>query len=114
MKMIERITNNKTLPPSTPPSGQNGYIYWSKKLAKFPIVRKIAEDALEAFERSGIHDLYTPDLRVVDVAWCYHEDGDSGYIITIEEASPDASSLQNFISMEFAKEQIPVKIVTEW
>ena len=114
MKMIERITNNKTLPPSTPPSGQNGDIYWSKKLAKFPIVRKIAEDALEAFERSGIHDLYTPDLRVVDVAWCYHEDGDSGYIITIEEASPDASSLQNFISMEFAKEQIPVKIVTEW
>lgn len=114
MKMIERITNNKPLPPSTPPSGQNRYIYWSKKLAKFPIIRKIAEDALEAFERSGIHDLYTPDLRVVDVAWCYHEDGDSGYIITIEEASPDASSLQNFISMEFAKEQIPVKIVTEW
>ena len=114
MKMIERITNNKPLPPSTPPSGQNRYIYWSKKLAKFPIIRKIAEDALEAFERSGIIDLYTPDLRVIDIAWCYHESGDNGWIIKIEEASPDAYSLQNFISMEFAKEQIPVKIVTEW
>ena len=110
MKMIERLKDNETLSPS----GQNGDIYWSKKVAKFPIIRKIAEDAIEAFEGSGIHDLYTPDLRVIDIAWCYHEDGDNGWIITIEEAAPDALKLQNFISMEFAKEQIPVKIVTEW
>ena len=95
--------------------GQDGIRnWWDGKLADFPIVRKIAEDALEAFERSGIIDLYTPDLRVIDIAWCYHESGDNGWIIKIEEASPDAYSLQNFISMECAKEQIPVKIVTEW
>ena len=88
---------------------------WQQKIAKFPMIRKAAEEALEAFKESGIEDLYTPgDLRVVDVAWCFHEDGDHEWLITIEEAAPEAYKLQGFIMEKLAEKQIAAKVITEW
>ena len=88
---------------------------WQQKIEKFPMVRKAAEEALEAFNASGIDDLYTPgSLRVLDVAWCFHEDGDHEWIITIEEAAPEAYKLQGFITQKLAERQIAARVVTEW
>ncbi len=66
---------------------------WQQKnIYKFPLIRKAAEEALEEFIDSGIEDIYTPgSLRVV-------EDGDSRWIITIEEAAPQAYKLSGFIA----------------
>jgi hypothetical protein len=89
--------------------------WWQQKIEKFPMVRKAAEEALEAFEESGIDDIYTPgSLRVADVAWCFHEDGCREWLITIEEAASEAYKLQGFISQKLAERQIVARVVTEW
>ena len=86
-----------------------------QKIAKFPMIRKAAEEALEEFIDSGIEDIYTPgSLRVVDVEWCLNEDGDSRWIITIEEAAPQAYKLSGFIANRLADKQIVAHVVTEW
>jgi hypothetical protein len=88
---------------------------WQQKIDKFPLIRKAAEEALEEFIDSGIEDIYTPgDLRVIDVAWSYHEDGDHKWVITIEEAAPEAYKLQGFIAQQLAEKQIAAIVVTEW
>jgi len=79
------------------------------------MIRKAAEEALEEFIDSGIEDIYTPgSLRVVDVAWCCHEDGRHEWVIIIEEAAPEAYKLQGFISQKLAERQIAARVVTEW
>ena len=86
-----------------------------QKIAKFPMIRKAAEEALEEFIDSGIEDIYTPgSLRVVEVAWCFHEDGRHEWVIIIEEAAPEAYKLQGFISQKLAERQIAARVVTEW
>jgi len=86
-----------------------------QKIAKFPMIRKAAEEALEEFIDSGIEDIYTPgSLRVVEVEWCLNEDGDSRWIITIEEAAPEADTLRLFITGKLAEKQIAAKVITEW
>jgi hypothetical protein len=88
---------------------------WQQKIEKFPMVRKAAEEALEAFEESGIDDIYTPgSLRVADVAWCFHEDGCHEWVITIEEAGPEAYRLRRFITQKLEETQITARVVTEW
>ena len=88
---------------------------WQQKIDKFPMIRKAAEEALESFRKSKIEDIYTPgSLRVLDVAWCFHEDGDHEWIITIEEAAPEAYKLQGFITQKLAERQIAARVVTEW
>jgi len=96
-------------------SAIGGSMDWQQEIEKFPMIRKAAEEALEAFKESGIEDLYTPgDLRVVDVAWCFHEDGDHEWLITIEEAAPEADTLRLFITGKLAEKQIAAKVITEW
>jgi len=86
-----------------------------QKIAKFPMIRKAAEEALEEFIDSGIEDIYTPgSLRVVEVAWCLHEDGDHEWVITIEEASPEAYKLQGFMVEVLGVQGIAARIITEW
>lgn len=88
---------------------------WDAKIAKFPKIRMAAEEALELFEQSDIEDIYNPgDLRVIDVAWCFHENGDHEWIVTIQEASPDAYRLQGYIEKELAKRNIAARVFTEW
>lgn len=83
--------------------------------SEFLRIRKAAEEALEAFLHSGISDAYNAgDLGVKDVAWCFHEDGDSQWVITIEEASPEAYKLQGFVGSVLARNGIPCIILTEW
>jgi len=88
---------------------------WKKKIKEIPQIRKAAEEALEAFKTLGIKNRYTPGyLRVVDVAWCFHEDGDHEWVITIEEAAPEAYKLQGFITQKLAEKQIAARVITEW
>jgi hypothetical protein len=92
-----------------------GTMNLKQKIKEFPMVRKAAEEALEAFKASGIDDLYTPgSLRILDVAWCYHEDGDREWLITIEEAAPEADTLRLFITEKLAERQIAARVITEW
>lgn len=88
---------------------------WQKKIKEIPRIRKAAEEALEAFMDAGIKDIYNPgSQRVVDVAWCFHEDGDHEWVITIEEAAPEAYKLQGFIAQQLAEKQIAARVITEW
>jgi hypothetical protein len=88
---------------------------WQQKTEKFPMIRAAAEEALEAFKELRIENRYTPgSLRVADVAWCYHEDGDHEWLITIEEAAPEADTLRLFITGKLAEKQIAAKVITEW
>jgi len=88
---------------------------WQQKIDKFPKIREAAEKALAAFVGSGIEDLYNPgDLKVLDVAWCYHEDGDHEWVITIDEAAPEAHKLRHFIERNLASRNINANVITEW
>ena len=85
------------------------------KPKEFKRVRETAEKALEEFVSAGLKDqCIITDLSVVDVGWCLHEDGDHEWVITIEEASPEAYKLQGFMVEVLGVQGIAARIITEW
>lgn len=82
----------------------------------FQNLREITEDALQA---ACLKDLPGPvnwgDLRCVEVSYVVRDEGRPYFNVLIEEASPDASELQQFVLDAIARRgYMNVEVETAW
>ena len=87
----------------------------SYNLAKLrTVATKACYDALD--HSKGIADAVNwGDLSCVSAERCESDEGDTRYLVIIEEAAPDASNLQNYIAVYLATHGFPgVEVMTEW
>ena len=75
-------------------------------------IKEVADEILKNHKNSGVN---YGDLRVVDVSYNLHLDGEEDYSVLIEECSPTAYELQEYM-IECLKDKLGfyVNVVLEW
>lgn len=54
------------------------------------------------------------DLHCVSAEWYFDDEGNTGYRVYIEEASPDAINFRNAVNDELFARGWDVEVITEW
>lgn len=99
---------------------------------QFPDYKRIPEDTLEmlrkikgevarSLEKAAstkssffLDAINWASLRCIRVQWCIDQDGDTEWLVTISEAAPDATALQEFVRSRLADTRPNVDVRTEW
>ena len=80
-------------------------------------IKEVADQILEEHENSTVRfgGINYADLRIVDVSYNLHLDGEDDYSVLIEECSPTAYKFQEFM-VECLKEKLgfSVNVSCEW
>ena len=80
-------------------------------------IKQVADQVLEEHENSTVRfgGINYADLRIVDVSYNLHLDGEEEYSVFIEECSPTAYEFQEFM-LECLKDKLGffVNVVCEW
>lgn len=78
-------------------------------------IKDAVEEILECADRSGIDGAINwADLHCVEAMHCVNHDGYEWDEVLIEEASPDAADLCNYVGKELLKIGLSVVVKTEW
>ena len=85
--------------------------------SKIKTIKEVADEILETHKNSTekFGGVNYGDLRVVDVSYNLHLDGEEDYSVLIEECSPTASALQKYM-IECLKDKLGfyVDVILEW
>ena len=80
-------------------------------------IKEVADQVLEEHEKSTVRfgGINYADLRVVDVSYNLHLDGEEDYTVLIEECSPTAYEFQEYM-VECLKDKLGffVNVSCEW